>query len=97
MPNWGGSAQLFGNNTRPNQTESESRNGLQAEPSSSQTTHAEAISQSSPAAEHTPEGSSASHSDDDEEPESSSSKGKAKAVTVEDVEDDEDKGKPKED
>ncbi|CAG7566488.1 unnamed protein product [Fusarium equiseti] len=97
MPNWGGSAQLFGNNTRPNQTESESRNGLQAEPSSSQTTHTEAISQSSPAAEHTPEGSSASHSDDDEEPESSSSKGKAKAVTVEDVEDDEDKGKPKED
>ncbi|RFN54097.1 e3 ubiquitin-protein ligase synoviolin [Fusarium flagelliforme] len=97
MPNWGGSAQLFGNNTRPNQTESESRNGLQAEPSSSQTTHAEAISQSSPAAEHTPEGSSVSHSEDDEEPASSSSKGKAKAVTVEDVDDDEDKDKPKED
>ncbi|RGP80464.1 e3 ubiquitin- ligase synoviolin [Fusarium longipes] len=96
MPNWGGSAQLFGNNSRLDQNESGPRSELEAEAGPSQSTPAEAIPQSRPAAENTPQGSSPSHSEDDEEPESSSSKGKARAVTVEDVEDEEEKDTTKE-
>ncbi|KAL6920712.1 hypothetical protein ACHAPO_004607 [Fusarium lateritium] len=97
LPNWGGSAQLFGSNSRLDQNEHGPRSELQTEANSSQSAPAEVIPQSSPAAEHTPQGSSPSHSEDDEEPESGSSKGKAKAVTVEDVEDEEDKETTKED
>lgn len=97
MPNWGGSAQLFGSSSRLDQSESGSRSELQTEASSNQAVPTEDIPQTSPAAEHTPQGSSPSHSEDDEEPESSSSKGKAKAVTVEDVEDEEERDTAKED
>jgi E3 ubiquitin-protein ligase synoviolin len=97
LPNWGGSAQLFGSNSRLDQNEHGPQSELQTEANSSQSAPAEVIPQSSPAAEHTPQGSSPSHSEDDEEPESSSLKGKAKAVTVEDVEDEEDKDAIKED
>ncbi|WXC42385.1 hypothetical protein QX201_002162 [Fusarium graminearum] len=97
LPNWGGSAQLFGSNSRLDQNEHGHRSELQVEANSSQSGPAEVISQPSPAAEHTPQGSSPSNSEDDEEPGDSSSKGKAKAVTVEDVEDEENKDTTKED
>ncbi|KAF4969451.1 hypothetical protein FSARC_3309 [Fusarium sarcochroum] len=91
MPNWGGSAQLFGNGSRLDQTEPSPQNEPQpqAEASSSQTAPIEASSQPSPLAEHTPQDTSSSQSDSDDAPEINPGKGKAKAVTVEDVEDEE--------
>ncbi|KAM0246976.1 hypothetical protein ACHAP5_004425 [Fusarium lateritium] len=97
MPNWGGSAQLFGNGSRLDHSEHASQNESQAEGSSSQLAPAETASHSSPADEHTPQGTPPSHSDEDEESERNSSKGKAKAVTIEDVEDEEAKDTAKED
>ncbi|KAG5662381.1 hypothetical protein KAF25_004799 [Fusarium avenaceum] len=97
MPNWGGSAQLFGNGSRLDHSEHAPQNESQAEGSSSQTAPADAASHSSPADEHTPQGTPPSHSDEDEESERNSSKGKAKAVTIEDVEDEEAKDITKED
>ncbi|KAF4451905.1 hypothetical protein F53441_5224 [Fusarium austroafricanum] len=90
MPNWGGSAQLFGNGSRLDHTDSVTQNEPQAEGSTSQTAPVEAASQASPTVEHTPQGTPPSHSDEDEAPEiDSKDKGKARATTVEDVEDEE--------
>ncbi|KAF4490291.1 E3 ubiquitin- ligase synoviolin [Fusarium agapanthi] len=90
MPNWGGSAQLFGNGSRLDHADPVTQNEPQAEGSSSQTGPVEAMSQPSPTAEHTPQGTPPSHSDEDEASEiDSKDKGKARAVTVEEVEDEE--------
>ncbi|KAF9775054.1 hypothetical protein IL306_006879 [Fusarium sp. DS 682] len=88
MPNWGGSAQLFGNGSRLDHTDSVTQSEPQTEASSSQTAPVAATSQPSPTAEHTPQGTPPSHSDEDEMSEiDSKEKGKARAVTVEEVED----------
>ncbi|KAF5723863.1 e3 ubiquitin ligase synoviolin [Fusarium mundagurra] len=90
MPNWGGSAQLFGNGSRLDHADPVTQNEPQAEGSSSQTGPVKATSQPSPTAEHTPQGTPPSHSDEDEASEiDSKEKGKARAVTVEEVEDEE--------
>ncbi|KAF5670174.1 e3 ubiquitin ligase synoviolin [Fusarium denticulatum] len=90
MPNWGGSAQLFGNGSRLDHADPVTQNEPQAEGSPSQTGPVEATSQPSPTAEHTPQGTPPSHSDEDEASEiDSKEKGKARAVTVEEVEDEE--------
>ncbi|KAF5564061.1 e3 ubiquitin ligase synoviolin [Fusarium napiforme] len=90
MPNWGGSAQLFGNGSRLDHADPVTQNEPQAEGSSNQTGPVEATSQPSPTAEHTPQGTPPSHSDEDEASEiDSKEKGKARAVTVEEVEDEE--------
>ncbi|KAF4334349.1 e3 ubiquitin ligase synoviolin [Fusarium beomiforme] len=90
MPNWGGSAQLFGNGPRLDHTNSVAQSEPQAEANSSQTALVEPISQPSPAAEHTPQGTPPSNSDEDEMSEfDSKEKGKARAVTVEEIEDEE--------
>ncbi|KAF5679912.1 e3 ubiquitin ligase synoviolin [Fusarium heterosporum] len=96
MPNWGGSAQLFGNGSRLEHSDQASQSESQAEGSSSRTVPVELPLQPSPNDEHTPQGTPPSHSDEDEA-EDNSSKGKAKAVTVEDVEDEEVKDNTKED
>ncbi|KAM0354151.1 hypothetical protein ACHAPU_001186 [Fusarium lateritium] len=95
MPNWGGSAQLFGNGSRLDHSDQASHSESQAEGSSSRTP-VELPSQPSPNDEHTPQGTPTSHSDEDEASDDNSSKGKAKAVTVEDVEDEEVKDHTKE-
>ncbi|KAJ4057152.1 E3 ubiquitin-protein ligase hrd1 [Fusarium oxysporum] len=90
MPNWGGSAQLFGNGSRLDHADPVTQNEPQAEGSSSQIAPVEATSQPSPTAEHTPQGTPPSHSDEDEGSGiDSKEKGKARAVTVEEVEDEE--------
>ncbi|CCT72341.1 related to HRD1-involved in degradation of Hmg2p [Fusarium fujikuroi] len=90
MPNWGGSAQLFGNGSRLDHADSVTQNEPQAEGSSNQTGPVEATSQTSLTAEPTPQGTPPSHSDEDEASEiDSKEKGKARAVTVEDAEDEE--------
>ncbi|KAF5532943.1 e3 ubiquitin ligase synoviolin [Fusarium phyllophilum] len=90
MPNWGGSAQLFGNGSRLDHADPVMQNEPQAEGSSSQIGPVEATSRPSPTAEDTPQGTPPSHSDEDEASEiDSKEKGKARAVTVEEVEDEE--------
>jgi len=90
MPNWGGSAQLFGSGPRLDHADPVTQNGFQAEGSSTQVGPVEATSQTSLTAQHTPQGTPPSHSDGDEASETDSKeKGKARAVTVEDAEDEE--------
>ncbi|KAF5018719.1 hypothetical protein F66182_9278 [Fusarium sp. NRRL 66182] len=89
MPNWGGSAQLFGSGSRLDQTEPAPQNELQPEASSSQSVPVETSSQPDQAAEHVPQDTSSPEIGSEDGPEISSGKGKAKAVTVEDVEDEE--------
>ncbi|KAF5984472.1 e3 ubiquitin ligase synoviolin [Fusarium coicis] len=90
MPNWAGSAQLFGNGSRLDHADPVTQNEPQAEGSSNQTGLVEATSQPSPTAEHTPQGTPPSHRDEDEASEIDlKEKGKARAVTVEEVEDEE--------
>ncbi|KAJ4216771.1 E3 ubiquitin-protein ligase hrd1 [Fusarium solani] len=100
MPNWGGSAQLFGGSgARLDQTDSVPRNephvtAGQAAPvdSSSQLAHSEAESHQ----QTQQDDSSAQSSDSDDLPETKPAKGKARAVTVEDVDDEEDMARSEE-
>ncbi|KAF4982017.1 hypothetical protein FZEAL_2267 [Fusarium zealandicum] len=91
MPNWGGSAQLFGNGSRLDQSEP-----AQSEPQAEAATHQDAPDEPSqlepPAAEESQQedGESSQSEDSDDSPETTPAKGKAKAVTVEDVHDEED-------
>lgn len=79
MPNWGGSAQLFGNSARLDQTVGQ---GAPVEPPS-QLAPPEAESHQ----QTQQDDSSAQSSDSDDLPETNTVKGKARAVTVEDVDD----------
>lgn len=100
MPNWGGSAQLFGGNSRLDQVEPSSGTGVQPEESSSRPDAAKAAptlgltedsqpSEPSHQTTHSSDSSDTTDSDSDSAAEIASDKGKARAVTVEDAEDDE--------
>ncbi|KAM0438929.1 hypothetical protein ACHAPT_001690 [Fusarium lateritium] len=99
MPNWGGSAQLFGGGARLDQTDSASRSESQV--AASQAALVDPSSQSGPSGAEShqqtqQDDSSTQSSDSDDLPETKPAKGKARAVTVEDVDDDEDMAKNEE-
>lgn len=102
MPNWGGSAQIFGDNSRLDQAESSAQTGTQSEASAARPDAAKVAphmgsteDSQSHEPSHTVQSSSSSdttksESDSDDSPEITSDKGKARAVTVEDADDGED-------
>ncbi|KAJ3523951.1 hypothetical protein NM208_g12252 [Fusarium decemcellulare] len=93
MPNWGGSAQLFGNGSRLDHADTPQHESHLEGPGRG--APVEEASQSShpavePQSQTQQDDSSSQSSDSDDTPEIAPAKGKARAVTVEEVDDEED-------